>query len=114
VRFWRYAPRSGRAPASSPGPAPTCGRRWRGGRSARAGALTVGAIVDLNVNRLDRSAERFDEALALFQRGGDARGVAGILDGRAMAAFPAGSGSRPRRSTARPPSTWTPGNCSRQ
>ena len=57
---------------------------------ARAGALAVGAIVDLNVNRLDRSAERFDEALELFQRGGDARGVAGILDGRAMAAFLAG------------------------
>jgi tetratricopeptide (TPR) repeat protein len=59
-------------------------------RQARAGALAVGAIVDLNVNRLDRSAERFDEALELFQRGGDARGVAGILDGRAMAAFLAG------------------------
>ena len=57
---------------------------------ARAGALAVGAIVDLNVNRLDRSAERFDETLELFQRGGDARGVAGILDGRAMAAFLAG------------------------
>ena len=58
-----------------------------GDLQARAGALAVGAIVDLNVNRLDRSAERFDEALELFQRGGDARGVAGILDGRAMAAF---------------------------
>jgi tetratricopeptide (TPR) repeat protein len=57
---------------------------------ARAGTLAVGAIVDLNVNRLDRSAERFDEALKLFQRAGDARGVAGILDGRAMAAFLAG------------------------
>jgi DNA-binding SARP family transcriptional activator/tetratricopeptide (TPR) repeat protein len=57
---------------------------------ARAGALAVGAIVDLNVNRLDRSAERFDEALELFQRAGDARGVARILDGRAMAAFLAG------------------------
>jgi tetratricopeptide (TPR) repeat protein len=56
----------------------------------RAGALAVGAIVDLNVNQLDRSAERFDEALELFQRCGDARGVAGILDGRAMAAFLAG------------------------
>jgi tetratricopeptide (TPR) repeat protein len=40
--------------------------------------------------RLDRSAERFGEALELFERGGDARGVAEILDGRAMAAFLAG------------------------
>jgi DNA-binding SARP family transcriptional activator len=57
---------------------------------ARAGALAVGAIVDLNVNRLDRAAKRSDEALELFQRGGDARGVAAILDGRAMAAFLSG------------------------
>ncbi len=57
---------------------------------ARAGALRVGAIVDLNVNRLDRSAERFDEALELFQRSGDARGVATVLDGRATGTLMAG------------------------
>jgi DNA-binding SARP family transcriptional activator len=57
---------------------------------ARAGALRVGAIVDLNVNRLDRSAERFDEALELSQRSGDARGVATVLDGRATGTLMAG------------------------
>ena len=57
---------------------------------ARASALAVGAIVDLNVNRLERAARRADEALALFQSSGDARGVAAVLDGRAMAAFLAG------------------------
>jgi tetratricopeptide (TPR) repeat protein len=57
---------------------------------ARAGALAVGAIVDLNVNQLDRSAKRSDEALELFRSSGDARGVAAVLDGRAMATFLAG------------------------
>lgn len=55
--------------------------------TARARALTVAAIIDLNLNELERSEERFEEALGLFREIGDARGVAGILDGRAMATF---------------------------
>jgi DNA-binding SARP family transcriptional activator/tetratricopeptide (TPR) repeat protein len=51
---------------------------------ARAEALFVGAVVDMNLNRMDRAGIRFDEALALFDQAGNARGMAGILDGRAM------------------------------
>ena len=56
----------------------------------RAEALAVGAMVDLNLGRLDRASARADEALGLFEGAGDARGVAGILDGRAMTTFLAG------------------------
>ncbi|MPY81255.1 MAG: tetratricopeptide repeat protein, partial [Actinophytocola sp.] len=58
--------------------------------AARAKALTAGAIIDMNLEREQRSRERYDEALALFRQVGDARGVADILDGRAMAVFMAG------------------------
>lgn len=54
---------------------------------ARAEALFVGAIVDMNADRRARAQARFDEALALFERLGNARGIADILDGRAMAAL---------------------------
>ena len=56
----------------------------------RAEALTTGAIVAMNLNDLERAEARFDEALGLFQRLGDARGAADILDGRAMSAWAAG------------------------
>jgi DNA-binding SARP family transcriptional activator len=56
----------------------------------RAEVLAVGSIVDLNLGRLDRAREHADEALALFESEGDARGVAGVLDGRAMTTFGAG------------------------
>ena len=54
---------------------------------ARAQALFVGAIMDMNARRQPRAKERFDEALALFEQAGNARGIADILDGQAMAAL---------------------------
>jgi len=54
---------------------------------SRAHAHAVGAIVDLNRGLLERSEEHASTALALFEALGDASGSAGILDGRAMAAF---------------------------
>jgi predicted ATPase len=63
-----------------------------GGHSeARAQALLVGAIVDMNAHRRTRSQARFDEALALFEQVGNARGIADILDGQAMASLLDGS-----------------------
>ncbi|MGH3860435.1 BTAD domain-containing putative transcriptional regulator [Actinokineospora sp.] len=54
---------------------------------ARARALTAGGTIDINLDRRGRAAQRYDEALSLFERAGDARGVADILDARAMAVF---------------------------
>jgi tetratricopeptide (TPR) repeat protein len=56
-----------------------------GDDGARAAVLHAGAIIDMNTDRPQRARERGDEALALFERVGDARGVADILDARAMA-----------------------------
>lgn len=53
----------------------------------RAFALETAAILDMNLDRPDRAARRSEEALALYRSLGDARGVARILDGRAMAVF---------------------------
>ncbi len=58
--------------------------------AARAEALAVGSIVDMNLGRRELAGERADEALELFEALGDASGAAGILDGRAMATFMAG------------------------
>jgi len=55
--------------------------------ATRAGALAAGAIIDMNIDRRARAQRRFDEALGLFEQVGDARGVADILDARAMAVF---------------------------
>ena len=55
--------------------------------AARAVALETAAVLDVNLGRPDRAAERADAALTLFRRLGDGAGVARILDGRAMAAF---------------------------
>ena len=57
---------------------------------ARAEALTTGAIVAINLDRLERAEACFEEALRLFEQLGDARGAADILDGRAMAAWAGG------------------------
>jgi len=55
--------------------------------ATRAGALATGAIIDMNLERRARAQRRFDEALGLFEQVGDARGVADILDARAMSIF---------------------------
>lgn len=52
---------------------------------ARATALYAGAIIDMNTDRPDRAQRRWDEALVLFEQVGNTRGVADILDARAMA-----------------------------
>ena len=54
---------------------------------ARAEALSVAAIIDMNADRRDQAQRRSDEALDLFRRTGNARGIADVLDGRAMATF---------------------------
>jgi tetratricopeptide (TPR) repeat protein len=54
---------------------------------SRAIALETAAIVDMNDGRTDRATERWNTALGLYRRHGDARGVARILDGQAMATF---------------------------
>ncbi|HEY7104127.1 MAG TPA: BTAD domain-containing putative transcriptional regulator [Mycobacteriales bacterium] len=55
--------------------------------AALARALEVAAIVDMNREEPDRSAQRFDRALELYRTRHDAAGAARILDGRAMATF---------------------------
>lgn len=54
---------------------------------ARAAALFVCAIADMNVGRTERSERRYAEALAIFAQRGDARSVAEVAAARAMSAF---------------------------
>jgi tetratricopeptide (TPR) repeat protein len=54
---------------------------------ARAEALSVAAIIDMNADRRVLAGQRSEEALQLFRRAGNARGIADVLDGRAMATF---------------------------
>jgi DNA-binding SARP family transcriptional activator len=58
--------------------------------SARARALSTAAIVDMNLDRPERAESRYAEAFALYQRAGDSRGVADVLDARAMHTFLSG------------------------
>lgn len=58
-----------------------------GDDAARALALETAAILDMNLGRRPRAAARAEAALQLYQRLGDAQGVARILDARAMATF---------------------------
>ena len=55
--------------------------------AARARALYVRALLDMNQHHREQSEERFDEALRIFTRIGDAVGMADILDARAMTTF---------------------------
>jgi tetratricopeptide (TPR) repeat protein len=55
--------------------------------AARAEALEIAAVLDMNLDRAARAKERSDEALRLYQKLGDGRGTARVLDGRAMATF---------------------------
>ncbi len=57
---------------------------------ARAQALAVGSIIDMNRSNGERSERRRAEALRLFERRADSAGVADVLDVRAMATFLAG------------------------
>ena len=57
---------------------------------ARARAMYVRALVDLNLDRNALADARFDEALALFTSVGDAAGVADIVEARAMTTFGSG------------------------
>jgi tetratricopeptide (TPR) repeat protein len=54
---------------------------------ARARALGVAAVLDLNLNRAEVAQQRSDEALILFEQMGDAFGAATILDVRATTTF---------------------------
>jgi tetratricopeptide (TPR) repeat protein len=58
--------------------------------SARARALSVAAIVDMNLDRPERAETRYADAFALYRDAGDSRGVADILDARAMHTFLSG------------------------
>ncbi|MFC4942622.1 BTAD domain-containing putative transcriptional regulator [Pseudonocardia sp. GCM10023141] len=55
--------------------------------AALAAALETAAILDMNLERPERAQERAERALELYRQRGDARGVARILDARAMATF---------------------------
>jgi DNA-binding SARP family transcriptional activator len=54
---------------------------------ARAAVLETAAILDMNSGRRERAEGRSEEAVGIYRSLGDARGVARILDGRAMATF---------------------------
>jgi tetratricopeptide (TPR) repeat protein len=52
--------------------------------AARAEALVIAAIFDINRNDLERAETRAAEALSLFERLGDPAGVATVLNARAL------------------------------
>lgn len=53
----------------------------------RARALEVASVLDMNLGRETRAAQRAGQSLRLYQRLGDTNGMARILDVRAMAQF---------------------------
>lgn len=55
--------------------------------AAQAQALEIASVLDMNLDRTERAAERSAEALRLYHQLGDANGIARILDARAMATF---------------------------
>ena len=54
---------------------------------ARAEALVVAAILDINISELERGERRVAEALMSFEQAGDARGMASALDAQALGAL---------------------------
>jgi len=58
--------------------------------SARARALAIASVIDMNTGNPGRAEERFREAEQMFARLGDASGVADVLDARVMGTFLAG------------------------
>jgi tetratricopeptide (TPR) repeat protein len=54
---------------------------------ARARAMYVRALADMNMDRLELAEDGFDEALGLFTSVGDAAGMADIVEARAMTTF---------------------------
>jgi tetratricopeptide (TPR) repeat protein len=54
---------------------------------ARAAVLETAAILDMNSGRRERAERRSEEALGIYRGIRDAKGVARILDARAMATF---------------------------
>jgi DNA-binding SARP family transcriptional activator len=59
-------------------------------QAARAQALEISAILDMNLGRTERAGERSAEALRIYEQVGDAQGTARVLDAQAMATFLAG------------------------
>jgi len=55
--------------------------------AARARALYVAALIDMNFQQSGRAQQRFAEAFELFSQVGEGRGVADIFDARATAQF---------------------------
>ena len=105
---------------SRPVPTTSCARRnwpnWRSSkrrRLARGHALEIASVLDMNLDRADRADSRAAEALALYQRLGDANGAARILDSRVMASFldgridDGGTCSTGPQTYSRTPGTWS-------
>jgi DNA-binding SARP family transcriptional activator/tetratricopeptide (TPR) repeat protein len=61
-----------------------------GDHEARARALHAGAIVDMNAGAIGRASARLEESLGLFELCNNPRGIADVVDVRAMAAALAG------------------------
>lgn len=61
-----------------------------GDPGARAEALAVGAVIDMNLGRFERSKRRAQEALSLFEAAGDRHGMARVLDVQVMRDFMTG------------------------
>ncbi len=62
-----------------------------GDLAARAEALVVGAVMDLNCGRIEAGEARAADALVIFRQLGDELGVARVLDLRAIAAWVSGN-----------------------
>jgi DNA-binding SARP family transcriptional activator/DNA-binding transcriptional ArsR family regulator len=61
---------------------------------SRALALEIASVLDMNLDRAARAEQRADEALRVYEQLGDTKGMARVLDGRAMATFLDGAVAR--------------------